>query len=29
MRRDEAGDVIKLIRSVGKTLNDRAIALHF
>ena len=29
MRRDEAGDVIKLIRSVGKTLNDRVIALHF
>jgi len=29
MRRDEAGDVIKVVRSIGQTLNDRAIALHF
>lgn len=29
MRRDDAGDVIKLVRSIGKTLNDRAIARHF
>jgi hypothetical protein len=29
MRRDDASDVIELVRWIGKTLNDRAIKLYF